>query len=138
MTVATMSLRRPPTTLTIGQLCREFQVTPRALRYYEEQGLLMPERRNQQRFYSHRDRARLQLILNGRRVGLPLALIRQILDLHNRNDNDAAQNALALRAFRQRIEVLEHQREEVEDAIVTLRKACANLEARSAPTLQVV
>lgn len=135
----TMSLRRPPTTLTIGQLCREFQVTPRALRYYEEQGLLMPERRNQQRFYSHRDRARLRLILNGRRVGLPLALIRQILDLHNPNDNDAAQNALALRAFRQRIEALEHQREEVDDAIITLRQACANLESGgSVPKLQVV
>lgn len=130
MTVTTMSLRRPPTTLTIGQLCREFQVTPRALRYYEEQGLLMPERRNQQRFYSHRDRARLQLILRGRRVGLSLAQIRQILDLHSRNDDDAAQNALALRAFKQRIEALEHQREEVEDAIDALQKACARLEAQ--------
>lgn len=131
MTTTTMSLRRPPTTLTIGQLCREFEMTPRALRYYEEQGLLTPERRNQQRYYSHRDRARLQLILNGRRVGLPLALIRQILDLHSRNDNDAAQNALALRAFRQRIEALEAQRCEVDDAIVTLQHACERLESRT-------
>lgn len=129
--MSTLNLRRPPTTLTIGQLCREFDVTPRALRYYEEQGLLQPERRNQQRFYTHRDRARLQLIMRGRRVGLSLAQIRQILDLHSRNDDDAAQNALALRAFRQRIEALEAQRNEVEDAIVTLQQACDRLEARA-------
>jgi DNA-binding transcriptional MerR regulator len=124
----TINLRRPSINLTIGQLCREFQVTPRALRYYEEQGLLSPERRNQQRFYTHRDRGRLQLILRGRRVGLSLAQIRQILDLHDPEDGDAAQNALALRAFKQRIEALERQRDEVDSAITTLREACERLE----------
>ncbi|MFN3513686.1 MAG: MerR family transcriptional regulator [Phenylobacterium sp.] len=122
-------LRRPWSALTIGQLCREFGVTARALRYYEEQGLLAPERRNQQRLYSGRDRARLQLILRGRRVGLSLAQIRQILDLHSREDGDAAQNAVALAAFRRRIEALERQRDEVDDAIRTLQEACARLES---------
>lgn len=126
----TASLRRPPTLLTIGQLCREFDVTPRTLRYYEEQGLLAPERREQQRLYSRRDRARLQLILRGRRVGLSLAQIRQVLDLHNPADQDAAQNAVALRAFQQRIAALSQQREEVVGAIETLEAACARLEAQ--------
>ncbi len=126
----TVNLRRPATTLTIGQLCREFEVTPRTLRYYEEQGLLEPARRDQQRIYSRRDRARLQLILRGRRVGLSLAQIRQVLDLHNPEDGDAVQNAVALRAFQQRIADLEKQREEVVDAIESLQAACARLEAR--------
>lgn len=126
----TISLRRPTTTLTIGQLCREFEVTPRTLRYYEEQGLLEPTRRDQQRIYSRRDRARLQLILRGRRVGLTLAQIRQVLDLHNPEDGDAVQNAVALRAFQQRIADLEEQRAEVVGAIESLRAACERLEAR--------
>lgn len=126
----TISLRRPPTTLTIGQLCREFEVTPRTLRYYEEQGLLEPARRDQQRIYSRRDRARLQLILRGRRVGLSLAQIRQVLDLHNPEDGDAVQNAVALRAFQQRIAALEQQRAEVIGAIESLQAACERLEAR--------
>ncbi|MDO8379312.1 MAG: MerR family DNA-binding transcriptional regulator [Pseudomonadota bacterium] len=126
----TVSLRRPPTTLTIGQLCREFEVTPRTLRYYEEQGLLEPARRDQQRIYSRRDRARLQLILRGRRVGLSLAQIRQVLDLHNPEDGDAVQNAVALRAFQQRIAALEQQRAEVIGAIESLQAACERLEAR--------
>ncbi|MBP9232867.1 MAG: MerR family DNA-binding protein, partial [Phenylobacterium sp.] len=74
-------------------------------------------------------RARLQLILRGRRVGLSLAQIRQVLDLHNPADQDAAQNAVALRAFQQRIAALSQQREEVVGAIETLEAACARLEA---------
>ena len=68
------TLRRPPfRTYTITQLCREFGATPRALRFYEEQGLLSPARRDTARVYSYKDRARLQLILRGRRVGLSIA-----------------------------------------------------------------
>ena len=66
-------LCRPASTFTITQLCREFSTTPRALRYYEEQGLLSPSRDGQARIYSYRDRARLILILRGKSVGLALA-----------------------------------------------------------------
>ena len=74
-------LRRPNRTFTIRQLCLEFKCTPRALRFYEDKGLISPARDGMNRVYSYKDRARLQLILRGKRVGLALAEIGQILDL---------------------------------------------------------
>lgn len=127
MTTMLLNLRRPPyRTYSITQLCREFGATPRALRFYEEQGLLSPARRELSRVYSYKDRARLQMILNGRRVGLSIAEIRDILDLYD-EEGEAAQNAQALRVFRHRIEQLEAQRLEVEGAIETLRQAADRL-----------
>src|SRR6201988_413016 len=79
-----LNLRRPPyRTYSITQLCREFGATPRALRFYEEQGLLSPARRDTSRVYSYKYRARLQPILRGRRVGLSIADIRDILDAYD-------------------------------------------------------
>jgi DNA-binding transcriptional MerR regulator len=72
-------LRRLPRTYTIRQLCLEFKCTARALRFYEDKGLLDPARDGMNRVYSYRDRARLQLILRGKRVGLSLAEIGEIL-----------------------------------------------------------
>ena len=100
-------LRRPERTFTIRQLCLEFKCTPRALRFYEDKGLLSPARQGLNRVYSYKDRARLQLILRGKRVNLSLAEIREILDLYDKNDGGAAQNAKALRKFRERIVALE-------------------------------
>ena len=71
-------------TYTIRQLTKEFSVTARTLRFYEDEGLIAPERRGQTRIYSARDRARIILILRGRRVGFSLAEIREILDLYAR------------------------------------------------------
>lgn len=123
-----LNLRRPPyRTYSITQLCREFGATPRALRFYEEQGLLSPARRDLSRVYSYKDRARLQMILNGRRVGLSIAEIRDILDLYD-EEGEVAQNAEALRIFRRRIAQLEAQRVEVEEAITTLKAAADHLE----------
>lgn len=128
-----LNLRRPPyRTYSITQLCREFGATPRALRFYEEQGLLSPARRELSRVYSYKDRARLQMILNGRRVGLSIAEIRDILDLYD-EEGEAAQNAQALRVFRHRIEQLEAQRAEVDGAIETLKDAADRL-ARKYPS----
>ncbi len=127
-------LRRPERTFTIRQLCLEFDVTPRALRFYEDKGLLAPAREGLNRVYSYRDRARLQLILRGKRVGLSLAEIREILDLYNSEDGGAAQSAKSLRKFRERIVALEQQREDIEDAIVQLHEACKRLEKRLAET----
>ena len=76
-------LRRPERSFTIRQLCREFGATPRALRFYEDKGLLAPARNGLNRVYSYKDRARLQLILRGKRVGLALAEIREILALYD-------------------------------------------------------
>ena len=131
MTMLT-NLRRPPyRTYSITQLCREFSATPRSLRFYEEQGLLSPTRRELSRVYSYRDRARLQLILRGRRVGLSIAEIRDILDLYEEK-GEAAQSAQALRVFKLRVEQLEAQRRDVEDAILTLKAAAGRL-ARQHP-----
>lgn len=114
---------------TIGQLCREFGATTRALRFYEEQGLLNPGRRDTARIYTYKDRARLILIMRGRRVGLSLAEIREILDLYE-EEGEAAQSAEALRVFRKRIEALESQRRDVEDAIDRLKEAADRLAHR--------
>lgn len=114
---------------TIGQLCREFGATTRALRFYEEQGLLSPGRRDSARIYTYKDRARLILILRGRRVGLSLAEIRDILDIYE-EEGEAAQSAEALRVFRKRVEALEAQKREVEDSIERLREAAERLASR--------
>jgi DNA-binding transcriptional MerR regulator len=127
-----MELRRPERTFTIRQLCQEFSCTPRALRFYEDKGLLAPARQGLNRIYSHRDRGRLQLILRGKRVGLALAEIRDILELYDKHDGGATQNALALAKFRQRIVALERQREDIDHSIDELRRACARLEEQLA------
>jgi DNA-binding transcriptional MerR regulator len=125
-------LRRPERTFTIRQLCVEFKCTPRALRFYEDKGLLAPARQGLNRVYSYRDRARLQLILRGKRVGLSLAEIREILELYDKEDGGAAQNATALRKFRERIAAFERQRSDIDHAIGELHEACSRLEKRLA------
>jgi DNA-binding transcriptional MerR regulator len=121
-------LRRPERTFTIRQLCLEFKCTPRALRFYEDKGLLAPARQGLNRVYSYKDRARLQLILRGKRVGLSLAEIREILELYDKGDGGAAQNAKALRRFRERIVVFEQKREDIDHALEELRAACGRME----------
>jgi DNA-binding transcriptional MerR regulator len=127
-------LRRLPRTFTIGQLCREFETTPRALRFYEDKGLLAPARQGLNRIYSYRDRARLQLILRGKRVGLALNEIREILELYGKGDGEAAQNAKALRKFKERLVAFERQRQDIDEAIELLKSACTQMEERLAKT----
>lgn len=116
----------PERTYTISQLAREFSVTPRALRFYEDKGLLTPRRDGMNRVYSHRDRARLQLILRGKRVGLSLIEIKEILDLYKVDQRAQAQ--AALKKYKARIITLEQQREDLEAAIETLRSSIVKLE----------
>ena len=123
-----MELRRPERTFTIRQLCVEFKVTPRALRFYEDKGLLTPAREGMNRVYSYKDRARLVLILRGKRVGLSLSEIREILELYDEDDDAAAQNAHSLKKFREKLLVLEQQREDIDSAIEELRTGCEKLE----------
>ncbi|MBL8773651.1 MAG: MerR family DNA-binding transcriptional regulator [Phenylobacterium sp.] len=125
-----LNLRRPPyRTYSITQLCREFGATPRALRFYEEQGLLSPTRRDSARVYSYKDRARLQLIMRGRRVGFSIAEIRDILDAYD-EDGLAAQDAEALKIHKRRVAQLEQQRHEVDEAIQLLEAASQRLAAK--------
>ncbi len=123
-----MELRRPERTFTIRQLCLEFKATPRALRFYEDKGLLSPARQGLNRVYSYKDRARLQLILRGKRVGLSLAEIRDILDSYHKEDGGAAQMAKALRKYRERIVALEQQRQDIDIAINALVEASDRME----------
>ncbi len=129
-----MDLRRPHRTFTIRQLCLEFKCTPRALRFYEDKGLLSPARDGLNRVYSYKDRARLQLILQGKRVGLALAEIGEILDLYEVDDGGAQQAAKSLRKFRERIVALEQQRIDVEEQIKALQNGCEAMEKRLSST----
>lgn len=115
---------------TIRQLCREFAVTPRALRFYEDKGLLEPARAGLNRVYSGRERARLTLILRGRRVGLSLAEIGELLSLYDREDGGAAQMAASLPRFRAQAAALRAQRDDLDSAIEQLDEGCAWLEER--------
>lgn len=123
-----LELRRPERTYTIRQLCNEFKVTPRALRFYEDKGLLSPAREGLNRVYNHRDRARLILILRGKRVNLSLAVIRDILDLYKADESGAAQMAKSVRKFREQIVALESQREDIDHAVNELKRAVAVFE----------
>jgi len=126
--------RRVSRRYTIRQLCEEFGCTPRALRFYEDKGLLAPGRDGLTRVYSHKDRARLQLILRGKRVGLPLAAIREMLDLYDLGDGGAQQAAEALRKFRKQVRALERQRIDIDKAIAELDAGIALLEQRLSET----
>jgi DNA-binding transcriptional MerR regulator len=121
-------------TYTIRQLCTEFGVTPRALRFYEDKGLLSPERQGLNRVYASRDHGRLQLILRGKRVGLSLTEIRNLLDMYDLEDGGASQAATSIRKFRERIAALEQQKVEIDRAIEDLQRSMALLEKKLANT----
>ncbi|QNN65487.1 MerR family DNA-binding transcriptional regulator [Sphingomonas rhizophila] len=95
---------------SIGELCDEFAVTARALRFYEDEGLIAPERRGTQRLYSERDRARLAWILRGKRVGFSLAEIKELLDLYDVGDGRQTQRLKTIEHCRNRIANLERQK----------------------------
>lgn len=114
--------RAPPETLSVTQLSRQFGATPRALRYYEEIGLLSPRRDNQARIYSHREKVRLQLILQGRRTGFTLTEIRELFEAYDKGGRDA-QRERALPLFRERLAALKLKHKELDDALGTLKAA---------------
>ena len=108
-------------TYTIQDLTKAFGITSRTLRHYEDEGLISPERRGQTRLYSARDRARLLLILRGKRVGFGLAEIAEILDLYEKPDGGAAQLTLARKKFAERVALLERQQADIEESLAELR-----------------
>lgn len=109
-------------TLTIGEMCRAFGVTPRALRFYEQKELLKPIRQGQHRHYTARDRARLTLILRGKRFGFSLAEIRELLELYYVGDGQVTQLSATLEAADKHHEELIARREELSDAISELEE----------------
>lgn len=102
---------------SMTQLAREFDLTSRAIRYYEQEGLIAPARRGRTRVFSLRDRTRLRLIHRGRRLGFSIAEIREILDLYDGRDGERGQLVHFLRKIRERRASLEVQRRDI-DAIL--------------------
>lgn len=107
-------------TYTIGEMCKAFDVTPRALRFYEQKELLKPIRQGQHRLYTPRDRARLTLILRGKRFGFSLAEIRELLELYYVGDSQVTQLTATLQAARKHHEELIERRDELTTAITEL------------------
>ncbi|PWR21447.1 MerR family transcriptional regulator [Zavarzinia aquatilis] len=115
-------------TYSITQLSEEFSITPRAIRFYEDRGLLHPRRDGQTRIYSQRDWVRLLLILRGKRVGFSLAELREILDLYDLGDGQTEQIRRTLETARAKMVSLERQRQDIDQTISELKTACGHFE----------
>lgn len=105
---------------SIGEMCDEFSVTARALRFYEDELLIHPERRGTQRLYSDRDRARVAWILRGKRVGLSLADIKELLDLYDLGDGRRTQRMKTVERCQEQVDKLKRQKVDIDATIKEL------------------
>jgi DNA-binding transcriptional MerR regulator len=117
--------------LTIGALCEEFGVTARALRFYEDEALISPERRGTQRLYSERDRSRLAWILRGKRVGLSLSEIKELLDLYDLGDGRRTQRLKTIERCQDKVDALHRQRLDIDATIEELDRFIALVKAQT-------
>ncbi len=113
---------------TIGQLASEFKVTPRALRFYEQKGLLSPRRVGLSRYFTRRDRARLKLIVRGKRLGFALLEIKELLDLYDIGDDQIEQLKKTLNHSKYKLKTLNEQKKDVEDTIEEMNQVISQLE----------
>jgi len=111
--------------MTISDMCAAFGVTPRTLRFYESKELLFPIRQGTRRLFTRRDRARLKLILRGKRFGFSLEDIRQLLDLYGRDGSQEVQLVRTYDIARARLTQMEAQRAELDEAIIELKDQLA-------------
>jgi DNA-binding transcriptional MerR regulator len=109
-------------TYSIGEMCEAFGVTARALRFYEDENLIAPDRRGTTRLYTDRDRARLAWILRGKRVGFSLTDIKELLDLYDVGDNRRTQILKTIERCREQIRNLEQQRVDIDATIKELEE----------------
>jgi len=128
------------TTYTITELAREFDITPRAIRFYEDQGLLAPTREpgkngnGRNRVYSPRDRTRLKLTLRGKRLGLALSEVKELLDMYDATRDETAQNARFLEVLGRHRATLEQQREDIEaqlKEVIAFENQCRKRQAEA-------
>ncbi len=139
----TIPLRSTPletakeSTFTIGELSREFSITLRSIRFYEDQGLLKPTRVGTTRIFSRQDRGRLALICRGKRLGFSLKVIKTFLDLYDSGGQQIEQMRFLGEKAQERIKVLEQQRIDLEQTLRELREIAADINgklgAKSAP-----
>jgi DNA-binding transcriptional MerR regulator len=105
---------------SISELAREFDVTPRAIRFYEDHGLLAPRREGQRRIYTPRDRTRLRLTLRGKRLGLTLSEIRELIDMYEPGRDDRPQLERFLALLESHRTMLEQQRADLESQLAEI------------------
>jgi len=108
--------------MTIGQMCESYDVTPRTLRFYESKELIFPIREGQKRLFTRSDRARLKLILQGKRFGFSLEEIRQLLNLYSLGDQQTTQLTKTYELAQARLRDMEEQRDELTEAIADLKE----------------
>jgi DNA-binding transcriptional MerR regulator len=117
---------------SVSELANDLGVTPRALRFYEDKGLIAPQRAGNTRVYTHRDRGRLMLILRGKRLGFTLSEVREWLDLYEVDPDQSAQMARLGDKVRKRIDALEQQRDDLDATLEELREILDQVEGRLA------
>ena len=120
-------------TFTITDLAREFGITPRTIHFWEDQGLLFPHREGQARVFSRRDRTRLKLALRGKRLGLSLARIKEMISMYDTARDESSQLLKFLDVLTERRTAYERQREDIEavlDEIAGFEKVCCELLAK--------
>jgi DNA-binding transcriptional MerR regulator len=106
---------------SVTELARDLGITPRAIRFYEDKGLIAPQRAGTTRVYTHRDRGRMILILRGKKLGFTLREIKDYLDLYVVDTTLVEQLHLLLKGVRTRISLLEEQRQAVEETLAELK-----------------
>ncbi|MGL4921877.1 MerR family transcriptional regulator [Aeromonas sp. 30P] len=123
------SLPGKEVTYSISELAHEFDVTPRTIRYYEDEGLLTPLREGQTRIYSHRDKIRLKLTLRGKRLGFSLAEIRELFDMYDTDKSSKTQLHSMIQLIEAKRGALRQQLEDIQMVMAELEAAeqrCVN------------
>lgn len=105
---------------TISELAKEFGITTRTIRFYEEKGLIKPEREGQRRSYTQADRVRIKLILRGKRIGMSLAECVEVIDLYDPQHNNQQQLHSLINTVQTRRELLLQQRQDIDDMLAGL------------------
>ncbi len=114
------SVRPAPRTYTITELALEFDITPRAIRFYEDMGLLAPQRQGRNRVYTQRDRTRLKLTLRGKRLGLSLQEIKPLVEMYDSPSDTAQQLQAFVKVLAEHRRLLERQREDIETTLAEI------------------